>query len=90
MGRCGISTTVVSRMASPWTGPSVEGGKVIKPNWYNTLHADFSVYYDLDKFGPVAKSLGYPYFMWNGRIYLTDGWKDTGLTTRDLPPLART
>jgi len=38
----------------------------------------------LDIMHDLAKKLAYPFFAWNGRIYLTETGEDTSITTDKL------
>lgn len=55
-------------------------------SWKNTLNSDFlpNLGFWWNVFTEKANLLGYPYYVWNGRVYETKTHKDTELLASDL------
>ncbi len=61
----------------------------MKPTWKNTLSSE-NIQTGFFKFGNMAKDLGYLFFMWNDRVYLTEDKEETEFTIEDLEPKVET
>ena len=60
-----------------------------KPSWRNTLDTEGHAYGHFEAAKWNAHRIGYPYFNWKGRLYLSFSGRDTGLKVDvlgDLPP----
>ena len=55
----------------------------IKPTWENTFNSRFKWWGHISHALDYAHKGGYPYLLWNDRIYTAEG-KDTNLTVEDL------
>ena len=62
-----------------------------KPTWKNTIHNDARNFGHISELSEIAYRLGYPYILWNDRVYkvhadnLGYAWEhDTGLTIKDI------
>jgi len=60
----------------------------IKPTWANTLNPNnlITLWGHISTFAEVGKKAGYPFILWNDRIYalIDNRAEDTGLTIADL------
>lgn len=52
------------------------------PTWHNTLDLKVSMLGHISHMRNLAVTVGYPYFVWNGRIYMTERVEDTGYQVR--------
>lgn len=53
-----------------------------KPTWMNTLRC-LKWHGHIDRIMHAAEGVGYPFFVWNDRIYRTADGHDTGLVVKD-------
>lgn len=73
------------------------------PTWMNTIHNRARNYGHIDDFSHMANALGYPFILWNDRVYFIHtgpgghewasdtGWdvEDVGVNTMQAPELDR-
>ena len=52
--------------------------------WKNTLNPSFIIHGWKGAFLNRAVELGYPYYVWSGRVYHTLTGEDTGIFEKDL------
>lgn len=62
--------------------------EITKPSWSNTLNYKFKFWGEVSVFfDKMVVPSGYPFFLWNDRIYKRTSestWEDTNLTIKDL------
>lgn len=52
--------------------------------WENCLNTGFKLLGHISLAKQHADALGYPFFLWNDRVYEADGYRDTGYTAENL------